>query len=88
MSRFSEYVKAGRCGWCGKRRPVGDGGTRALCASCAEKNRTYHRSAYRLKVGIPLDAPLAPNGRPRTGATRPTASAALQTDSQSPDGSD
>lgn len=52
---------AGLCITCGKN-PAEE---KCYCAACAERQRDKARARYRLKKGIPLDAPLMPNGRPR-----------------------
>lgn len=44
--------------------PIGKG--RRFCSLCrVERDRAASRNLYRTKVGIPLDAPLSNNGRPR-----------------------
>ena len=72
MTYKAERVEAGCCGTCGVERKLDDGGTRVHCGSCAEKTRKLRRDAYRLKAGIPLDAPLAKQGRPRLGRPSPS----------------
>lgn len=55
--------KANQCRQCG-----GPLLTQHHCADCAEKIQTRNRNRYRLAHGIPLDAPLSKNGRPRIGS--------------------
>ena len=45
----------GLCIRCGKSRPKE---ASRLCSACHEKEKTMLRNRYRLRVGIPLDAPL------------------------------
>jgi len=40
-------------------------GQRKLCAGCRDVDRINSRNRYRLRHGIPLDAPLSPQGRQR-----------------------
>lgn len=42
------------------------------CKKHAEQLRIAARNRYRLLAGIPLDAPLSNNGRPRIGSTAAT----------------
>lgn len=56
-------LKKQNCRQCGE--PKVD---RNHCAVCAEKLRIRARNRYRLLKGIPLEAPLAKNGRPRSSA--------------------
>lgn len=65
MSVFQENVAAGVCGKCKAARAADDGGTRTLCRRCGDGLRRRNRGYYRAKVGIPADAPLAKQGRPR-----------------------
>ncbi|MDA7640524.1 hypothetical protein N8787_02700 [Opitutaceae bacterium] len=55
-----EKKKNGLCTQCGKR-PTDN----ALCPPCREKAREKNLKRHRLIAGIPLDAPLGNQGRPR-----------------------
>lgn len=72
MSGHHDNVRAGLCSKCAVPRAVGDGGTRTLCKACADAKREAGMMRYRRRVGIPLDAPRAPQGRPRTEYQPPT----------------
>lgn len=54
-----KQLKLANCRQCGRPKV-----TKHHCAECAEKMRIKARNRYRLKVGIPIDAPLTGNGRP------------------------
>jgi predicted RNA-binding Zn-ribbon protein involved in translation (DUF1610 family) len=64
-ARQARLFEAGLCTSCGKvPRDSGDGATLRYCPNCAEKIRTFSRTAYRKRRGIDPDAPLDPRGRP------------------------
>jgi hypothetical protein len=50
----------GKCELCGEPSAGG-----VHCEKHKKMNRIYYRSKYRLKKGIPLDAPMIKAGRPR-----------------------
>lgn len=60
-----KQIKEQNCRQCGE--PKVD---KNHCAACAEKLRTRARNRYRLRAGIPLEAPLAKNGRPRIAGSK------------------
>lgn len=57
-----KQLKKNNCRQCGRPKV-----NKHHCADCAEKIRIRARNRYRLKVGIPIDAPLTGNGRPVGG---------------------
>lgn len=58
-----KQLKKNNCRQCGRPKV-----NKHHCAECAEKIRVRARNRYRLKVGIPIEAPLSRNGRPIGGS--------------------
>lgn len=52
--------REGLCGYCPNVAERG-----GICEPCREKRKTRYRNRYRLKRGIPLDAPIGPQGPKR-----------------------
>jgi len=63
--RQKELLAQGVCIACGAAPTGGKGGTKHRCPVCAEKTREAARAKYRIRKGIPLDAPLSKKGRGR-----------------------